>query len=99
MAELGTKHECYNCGAKFYDMGRPAPICPKCAANQKDAKRSELAAESSAARRKRREDVPKPVPEAEDELVVAPDDDIPDDEIEAPEGVVAEEVESDDEEE
>ncbi|MBP9145215.1 MAG: FYDLN acid domain-containing protein [Thermoanaerobaculia bacterium] len=99
MADLGTKHECYNCGAKFYDMGRPAPICPKCAANQKDAKRPELAAESSAAKRKRREDVPKPVPEADDDLVVTPDDDIPDDEIEAPEGVVEEEVDFDDDEE
>jgi hypothetical protein len=99
MAELGTKHECYNCGAKFYDMGRPAPICPKCAANQKDAKRPELAAESAAAKRKRREDVPKPIAEAEDDLAVAPDDDIPDDEIEAPEGVVEEEVDFDDDEE
>ena len=45
MAELGTKHECYSCGAKFYDFGRPAPICPQCGANQKDVKRPDTAAE------------------------------------------------------
>jgi uncharacterized protein (TIGR02300 family) len=99
MAELGTKHECYNCGAKFYDFGRPAPICPKCGANQKDAKRSDSATESAQAKRKRKEDVPKAIPEVEDDLVVTPDDDIPDDEIEAPEGVVEEEVDFDDDEE
>lgn len=44
MADLGTKHECYSCGAKFYDFGRPAPICPKCGANQKDVKRPDAGA-------------------------------------------------------
>lgn len=99
MAELGTKHECYSCGAKFYDFGRPAPICPKCGANQKDVKRPDAAAESAQAKRKRRDDVPKPIVEADGALVVAPDEDIPDDEIEAPEGVVEEEEDFDDDEE
>lgn len=98
MADLGIKYECYSCGAKFYDFGRPAPVCPKCGANQKDVKRPDTAAES-ALKRKRREDVPKPVPEAEDDLVPAPDEDIPLDEIETPEGVVEEEVDFDDDEE
>ena len=35
--KLGTKYDCYNCGTKFYDLGKPEPICPKCGANQKDA--------------------------------------------------------------
>ncbi len=99
MAELGTKHECYNCGAKFYDFGRPAPICPKCGANQKDVKRPEAAAEASLAKRKRREDVPKPVAETDDDLVISPDEDIPDDELDAPEGVVDDEDDFDDDEE
>ena len=99
MAELGTKYECYSCGAKFYDFGRPAPICPKCGANQKDAKRAESAAESAPTKRKRREDVAKPAPEVEEDLAPAPDDDIPDDEIETPEGVVEEEEDFDDDEE
>lgn len=99
MAELGTKHECYNCGAKFYDFGRPAPICPKCGANQKDVKRPEAAAEASLAKRKRREDVPKPVAETDDDLVISPDEDIPDDDLDAPEGVVDDEDDFDDDEE
>ena len=32
MADLGKKHICTNpdCGIKFYDFGKPEPICPKC---------------------------------------------------------------------
>ncbi len=32
--ELGTKHECPNCSAKYYDMGKSDPTCPKCGANE-----------------------------------------------------------------
>lgn len=37
MAELklGTKHDCFSCGTKFYDFGKPHPICPRCGADQK----------------------------------------------------------------
>jgi hypothetical protein len=38
MAELGKKFECYNCRTKFYNLNKPDPICPKCGANQKNAK-------------------------------------------------------------
>lgn len=30
MADLGKKHECSECGAKFYDLGKADPICPRC---------------------------------------------------------------------
>lgn len=33
---LGHKWSCYNCGAKFYDLGKPFPVCPKCEADQRD---------------------------------------------------------------
>jgi uncharacterized protein (TIGR02300 family) len=29
--ELGTKRQCQNCGAKFFDLSRDPIICPKCA--------------------------------------------------------------------
>ena len=29
--ELGTKRQCQNCGAKFYDLLRSPIVCPKCA--------------------------------------------------------------------
>ena len=38
MPDLGKKFECYNCGTKFYNLGRPEAICPKCGSNQKNAK-------------------------------------------------------------
>jgi hypothetical protein len=28
--ELGTKYTCAECGTKFYDLGRPDPVCPSC---------------------------------------------------------------------
>ncbi len=34
-SKLGTKHECISCGAKFYDLGKPKHICPKCGTDQK----------------------------------------------------------------
>jgi len=35
-SRLGAKWECFSCGAKFYDLNRPEPLCPKCGANQLD---------------------------------------------------------------
>ena len=28
--ELGTKRQCGNCGAKFYDLSKDPIVCPKC---------------------------------------------------------------------
>ena len=28
--DLGSKHLCASCGAKFYDLGKQPPTCPKC---------------------------------------------------------------------
>ena len=101
MSSLGMKHECFSCGARFYDLGKPEAICPKCGANQKDAKRSEAASESAAAKRKRREETVKIVDQPEEDLTPqGGDDEFADDEIETPEGVeeVEEEEPEDDEE-
>ena len=38
MPDLGKKFECFNCGTKFYNLGKPEAICPKCGANQKNAR-------------------------------------------------------------
>jgi uncharacterized protein (TIGR02300 family) len=35
-SHLGGKWVCFSCGAKFYDLNRPQPLCPKCGANQHD---------------------------------------------------------------
>lgn len=34
---LGTRHVCWNCGAKFYDLNKPSPACPKCGADPREA--------------------------------------------------------------
>ena len=77
--KLGTKFECYNCGTKFYDLGKSEPLCPKCGANQKDSAHAEPV--SQATRRKRKADVAKPIELDEDEPAI---DDIGDDEMIGP---------------
>ena len=57
MPELGSKHECPSCGIKFYDLGKPEPICPKCGANVKHLAPSEPSTSSQAARRRRKAEV------------------------------------------
>ncbi len=32
--DYGNKFVCYNCNAKFYDMGKPQAICPLCESDQ-----------------------------------------------------------------
>ncbi|WP_242338738.1 MULTISPECIES: TIGR02300 family protein [Anaeromyxobacter] len=35
--DLGTKHICFKCGTKFYDLKKPEPLCPKCGADQRQS--------------------------------------------------------------
>ncbi len=37
MPDLGKKYNCYSCHTKFYDLGKPEPLCPKCGADQREA--------------------------------------------------------------
>jgi len=46
--KLGTKWDCYSCDAKFYDLNKDDPICPKCGASQHDAPRTKAPAKRSA---------------------------------------------------
>ena len=96
MPELGNKYECFSCGAKFYDLGKPEPVCPKCGANQKDARKQEAASEQAAKRRRREEVVRAPVEEEEDLMPPAGDVDLSDEELVTPEGVDGEHEETED---
>ena len=63
--DLGTKHLCFKCGTKFYDLKKPEPLCPKCGADQRE---SPALKPSPSERRPRARPVePKP-PEVEVEL-------------------------------
>ena len=35
--DLGSKHTCFKCGTKFYDLKKPVAICPKCGADQRES--------------------------------------------------------------
>lgn len=78
--KLGSKHECFSCGTKFYDLGKSEVLCPKCGANQKDAVDSAVLAASQASRRRRKADITKALDVEEDEPI-----DIADDEMVGPE--------------
>ena len=99
MPDLGHKHACFSCDAKFYDLGRPEAICPKCGANQKDAKKSETAAEAPPVRRRRREEVVRVEPANADAPEGDSDgdkDDSGDDDLVRPEGIDDSDVVADD---
>lgn len=64
MHPLGKKFTCYSCHTKFYDLGKPAPLCPKCGSDQRDA--DEKPATSSRGRRSA--PVPVPPPPVEPDL-------------------------------
>src|SRR6266542_2453542 len=66
MPDLGKKYECFRCGTKFYNLGKPEAICPKCSANQKDAKLEESPA--PAPRPARRSMIMEPIPDENPEF-------------------------------
>ena len=82
--KLGTKHECYSCGTKFYDLGKSEPICPKCGANQKDVTTSDSPSSGQSSRRRRKAEItPKAIDVEDDEPIADLDEEIvPDADIE-----------------
>ena len=95
MPELGKKYECAECGAKFYDLGKAEPTCPRCGTSARDT-----STEKSKAAEPRPRYVAPPPPAAEVEEDLAPDDVVEDDEeILTVEGAEEEEEEEDDDDE
>lgn len=75
--KLGSKHECYSCGTKFYDLGKSEPVCPKCGANQKDVSSSDTPSSGQSSRRRRKAEVaPKAIDVDEDEPIADLDEEI-----------------------
>jgi uncharacterized protein (TIGR02300 family) len=35
--DLGSKHSCFKCSTKFYDLKKPVAVCPKCGADQRES--------------------------------------------------------------
>ena len=42
MSKFGKKFTCWSCAAKFYDLNKPNPKCPKCGANPEDDPKKDL---------------------------------------------------------
>lgn len=84
--DLGTKHVCFKCGTRFYDLKKPEPICPKCGADQRQSPAVKAPAEKRS-RPAARPPAPEPEAEvadteAEEELEQDDDDDDEDDDDE-----------------
>ena len=94
MPELGKKFECAECGAKFYDLGKAEPACPRCGTSARETSEKRPAPEPRARY------VAPPPPAAEVEEDLAPDDIVEDDEeILVVEGAEVEVEEDDDDDE
>ena len=59
-ADLGTKYNCFKCECKFYDLGSPEPICPRCGADQRENPNAETPAPPPPKKRARKAAVAKP---------------------------------------
>src|SRR5262252_1731458 len=102
MPDLGKKFTCYNCGTKFYNLGKPEAICPKCGSNQKNAKADD--APPPPPRPPRRQILMEPIPDetpefGEEPQPVAEEDRGDEDEDEADEEPELGQKEREDEEE
>ena len=65
--KLGVKHTCFQCSAKFYDLFRPEPLCPKCGADQREAPKANTKRKAAVSRRRARKRNMAPLLEEEDE--------------------------------
>jgi len=80
--DLGQKFTCFECECKFYDLGAPEPICPRCGADQREAPETPTKKAPAAKKRTRKAATkkaatPKPelkVAEPEDEGSLLDDD-------------------------
>jgi len=78
--DLGTKHTCFKCGAKFYDLKKPNAICPKCGADQRDMPPPPKTSRRAAARAEPADDAEPLLDETEDGAEGDDDDDEDEDE-------------------
>jgi len=90
--DLGTKHTCFKCGTRFYDLRKPEPICPKCGADQRQSPANKPSPPGEKRRAPRPAPAPAPIPAPEAEADVEVEAEL-DEEVEADEE--AEEAEED----
>ncbi len=101
--KLGNKYECFNCGVKFYDLGRGSSICPKCGADQKDAEAKDNPLVAQSVKRRRRaelqpDDEPAAAAPAE-EIEIDDEDELPAEDLELDTSELEDDEEEEEEEE
>ncbi len=69
--QLGQRWVCYECGARFYDLKRPEPVCPRCKADQRESPTFE---KPKRGRGKKAAKAPAPPPEPVEETPVVAED-------------------------
>jgi len=74
--DLGSKHVCFKCSTKFYDLKKLVPVCPKCGADQRESPALKAPPEKRSRAAKPVEPV---APEVDEELEVDEDDEDEDD--------------------
>ena len=72
--DLGAKHTCFKCQTRFYDLGKVAPICPKCGADQRQGPANKPAPAEKRSRAPAKPAVVEPEVEVEAEAEVDEDD-------------------------
>lgn len=77
--DLGNKHTCFKCQTKFYDLKKPAPVCPKCGADQRESPVLKAPAEKRARAAPRRPEPEIDTLESEDEVPLDEDEDVAED--------------------
>ena len=92
-SELGSKHLCTECGARFYDLGRQPPTCPKC----ETVVVATTKPRPSRSRPPRAARKPAPVKEAAVEVEIAKEDKADDEKDDTPVEKASEDGDSDDE--
>src|SRR6185436_17705295 len=97
MPQLGRKYTCYSCHTKFYDLGKPEPLCPKCGADQRDAEETPIVT-SGRGRAARVVEEPPEEPEFPDAEAATPADSEEEEET-FPDAAREEEAEEEEEEE
>lgn len=85
--DLGSKHLCFKCSTKFYDLKKPDPICPKCGADQRESPANRPAEPRRGRLSKAAAIVP--VPEPEEPAAAESEEEIEDFEEEGGEDVAA----------
>jgi len=67
-AKLGQRWVCFKCGLRFYDLNKPEPLCPKCAADQRESPEFQKPTKKRSTKKASKKTVAAaPPPEAEEE--------------------------------